>query len=491
MVNDYFAHSQDSPFASDLDVAGSSVKHCSVTLFDVIAKGKRLEASVFDVDARQARAAVEHGKYPVTTIGGTDGLATPYMCERFKRIWVTKSVFPILQPSSITDIYPQPDGYISKKTQTDIDALRARLGQLLMTRSGTIGKLTYVSRTLDNNILSDDLLRITCKNPTDAGYIYTYLKCATGNKILSTNNYGAVITHIEPEHLAAVPIPDAPSSIKARINDLIVASYELRDTSNDLIDEATRMLAEELRLPDISDFDVALFRKNAGVDTFSVRLRQLAGRADASYHVPIVNAIVEKMRENASEITTIGDPRISRKVILPGRFKRIYVGKGYGRVFIGGKQLHELDPSNKKYLSIQHHGNRIAEQLELHEGMTLITCSGTIGKVTLVGKHWEKWTASQHIIRIVPANSDVAGYISIFLASDYGRHLITRHIYGAVVDEIDDTHVSSIPIPIMKNKGVQNKINSLALLASEKRLEAFRLEQQALEIMDKEVIFAK
>lgn len=70
--------------------------------------------------------------------------------------------------------------------------------------------------------------------------------------------------------------------------------------------------------------------------------------------------------------------------------------------------------------------------------MTLITCSGTIGKVALVGKHWEEWTASQHIIRVVPADKDVAGYISVFLASDYGYPLITHYTYGSVVDEIDD-----------------------------------------------------
>lgn len=57
-------------------------------------------------------------------------------------------------------------------------------------------------------------------------------------------------------------------------------------------------------------------------------------------------------------MTTVGDPRISREVILPGRFKRVYVDEGYGRVFIGGKQLYELDPTNKKYLSNVHHGRQ-------------------------------------------------------------------------------------------------------------------------------------
>lgn len=159
-------------------------------------------------------------------------------------------------------------------------------------------------------------------------------------------------------------------------------------------------------------------------------------------------------------------------------------------MFIGGKQLWELDPTNKKYLSLTHHGDRISKQLELHENMTLITCSGTIGKVALVGKHWENWTANQHIIRVVPSSSEIAGYLNVFLASDYGNALIKRFTYGSVVDEIDANHVSQIAFPLLKNKTVQKAINDLALQANQKRYEAYKLEQQALAVMDNEVIFA-
>ena len=348
-----------------------------------------------------------------------------------------------------------------------------------------------MSRTLASKIFSHDLLRIDCRKPDEAGYIYAFLKSKIGNKILLTNSYGAVITHIEPEHLATVPIPDAPTMLKKKIHDLIVRYYELRDESNDLIDQATALLIGELKLPDIDTFDVGLYKKAAPVDTFSVRLSEMSGRLDASYHVPIVDAIIEHLKRYAEEVTTVGDPRISREVILPGRFKRVYVDEGYGRVFIGGKQLYELDPTNKKYLSNVHHGDRISRQLELHENMTLITCSGTIGKVALVGKHWENWTANQHIIRILPASEDIAGYLNIFLASDYGKALITRFTYGSVVDEIDDNHIRQIAIPLLKNHTVQKKINDLALEANEKRYQAYLLEQEALQIMDRDVIYAK
>lgn len=468
----------------------ASLKWCSVSLTDIISHGTRLEASVYDIEAKQARQLIKSGKYPLTTIGGKNGLASSYTCARFKRIWVEKSDLPIYQPSAIVDINPTPDGYISHLTKTNIEALRVKKGQVLMTCSGTIGKVSYVSDTLDNKIFSHDLLRIDGKDTIDQGYIYTYLKSKIGNKILLSNSYGAVITHIEPKHLATVPIPNASQEIKEKIHDLIIRSYKLRDESNELIEQATALLAEELCLPDIKDFKVSLYNQKAEVDTFSVKLSNLAGRIDASYHVPVVNSIIEHMAKYAAEVTTIGDSRISKDVILPPRFARIYVEEGYGRTLIGGKQIHELDPSGKKYLSNAKH-KELMNTLEVHQNTSLITRSGSIGKVALVPKQWEHWIPSDHIIRVIPANDEIAGYLNIFLASDYGYQLITHYTYGSVVDEIDDNHVRQIAIPLLKNIDVQNRINSLALLANEKRYEAYELEQQALKIMDEEVIYTK
>lgn len=466
------------------------IKWCSVNISDVFSRGKRFEASVFDVEAKRARQLVFKGRFPVTYIGGENGLTTSYTGARFKRIWLEKSDLPIYQPSSIVDIKPIPDGYISKLTQTNVEKLKVHKGQILLTCSGTIGKATYVSETLDNKIFSHDLLRINCNEPSDAGYIYTYLISKLGNKILLTNSYGAVITHIESEHLSTVPIPNPPNGIKSKINDLIVKSFALRDESNKLIDDATKLLINELKLPPIEKLELDLYDSKASVETYFVKLSNLKGRVDSSYHVPIVQSIIDCLKVNAAEVIHVGDETISKDIILPGRFKRVYVDEGFGRVFIGGKQIGELDPTNKKYLSIKKHGDRISKQLELHENMTLITCSGTIGKVALVGKHWEKWTANQHIIRVVPASIDIAGYLNIFLASDYGHALITHYTYGSVVDEIDDNHVSDIPFPLLKDKATQNKINEMALEANQKRYEAYLAEQEALRIMNEEVIFA-
>ena len=223
---------------------------------------------------------------------------------------------------------------------------------------------------------------------------------------------------------------------------------------------------------------------------YSVPLSELDNRLDASYHVPIVQAIERNFKETAKETVMVGDSRISQSVILPGRFKRIYVEEGNGIVFFGGKQIHELDPKNKKYLSRSQHGDPIKNQLTLRENMTMITCSGTIGKVTIVPKHWNGWTANQHIIRVVPANNEIAGYLYAWLASDYAYPLITRYTYGAVVNEIDDRQVSHIAIPLLPDENIQQEINNKVLEANQKRTIAYQLEQEALKIFNERVIYA-
>lgn len=491
VVNSNLAHKLDNENTIDVETNDIPLKWCSVSLSDVIFRGKRLEASVFDVEAIQALALINNGKYKTVPLYGDQGIVNKaHYGSRLKRNYVTpehENSIGFISSSEMLDIYPRPVKFMVDGEK--VHDLHVKEGTVLLSRSGTIGNVTFVNKTLSKFLVSEHAIRLECTD--NSGYVYTFLKTKIGKKLVCSNIYGAVIQQIEPAHLTMVPVPDAPKEIKERIHNLIVESFKLRDESNELIDQATTLLIDELKLPPISEFKQNNIKNSANVNAFSVKLSNLAGRADASYHLPIVDAIVNHLRKYAEEVTTVGDERISSDIILPGRFKRVYVDEGFGRVFIGGKQLWELDPTNKKYLSNSKHNTRIIKELEISENTTLITRSGTIGKVTMVPKHWEHWVTSEHIIRVVPSSSEIAGYLNVFLASDYGNVLIKRFTYGSVVDEIDDNHVSQIAIPLLKNKDVQKQINNLALEANQKRYEAFLLEQQALEIMDNEVIFAK
>ena len=469
----------------------SDFKWNTVNLQEVFETNYRLEARVYSSERRQARKDLEQCKWDIVRLGDVF-IDEAFYLGRFKRIYADKkNGVPFLLPSQITEIYPKASKFLSYRTDIDIEKTKVRKEQVLLTRSGTIGVVSYVSDTLENQSLSDDVIRIKAKEYS--GYIYAYLKSRIGRLLVETNNYGAVVKHIEPEHLQGVLIPNPPSYLKQEIHNLIEESFKLRDESNELVDSAQVLLKEALQLPPVEVLyeQAKQFDETAGVLNYSVPSREILDRLDGSYYVPVVEVIEQHIAKTAKEIVKVGDSRISQSVILPGRFKRIYVEEENGVVFFGGKQLYELDPNNKKYLSLAQHQDRIKKELTLRENMTLITCSGTIAKVNIVPQHWDGWTVNQHIIRVVPTNNEIAGYLYAWLSSDYAYPLIIRYTYGAVVDEINDKQVSAVVVPLLHDNDTQQKINDMVLEANRKRTEAYNLEQEALKALDEKVIYAR
>ncbi len=493
VVNSNLAYKQNDEDGTGAKADGTFLKWCSVSLSDVISRGKRLEASFFGVEAKQAHNIITNGKYACVPLLGENGvIEKAYYPGRFKRIYCGKeNGEAFFLPSQMTDLYPKAEKYISKLTKCDISELKLKANTLLLTRSGTIGTISLVSKTTEGKVYSDDVIRVTFKNIIDLGYSYAFLKSKIGNKVLQTNGYGSVIAHLEPEHLQETYIPNAPYEIKEKIHNFIMKSFMLRDESNKLIDQATALLIDELKLPPINKFEQNNIKNLETVNAFSVKLSNTENRADASYHLPVVNAIIKHLKKYAEEVTTIGDNRISKKIILAGVFKRTYVGEEYGYPFLGGKEITQLNPKTEKYLSKPIHKKRYEKELKVTENTILVTDRGTIGTTTLVPKHWDKYAVSQNVLKLIPANNDIAGYIYIFLNSEWGTALVRRQTYGAVVDMIDNNSLAAVEIPLLKNKSIQNQINMCALSANQKRYEAYLLEQEALKIMDEEVIYAK
>ena len=82
---------------------------------------------------------------------------------------------------------------------------------------------------MDNAVFSHDLLRLYGRGQYDVGYIYAFFNTKIGQLVLQTNNYGAIVQHIEPDKLRNIVIPNAPEEIKKQIHNLVMDSYDLRD----------------------------------------------------------------------------------------------------------------------------------------------------------------------------------------------------------------------------------------------------------------------
>lgn len=179
----------------------------------------------------------------------------------------------------------------------------------------------------------------------------------------------------------------------------------------------------------------------------------------------------------------LGIINFPKKIILAGVFKRTYVAPSAGVPFLGGRDMMCLTPKVTKFLSKSVHKKRIEKELAVYENYILISDRGTIGKVAIVPKHWNGWAVSQNVIKVIPSDSSIAGYLYAFLSTSHAHKLLLRTTYGAVVDMIDDNNVATIPIPILKNKFIMQQINDDVLKSNDLRYQAHLKEQEALGIM--------
>jgi hypothetical protein len=91
-----------------------------------------------------------------------------------------------------------------------IEAIRVRRGDILITRSGSVGRVAWVGARLDGAIVSDDMIRVRIADERRRLYALRYLQSRAAQDQMLLGEYGAIQQHLEPEHVAAllVPLPD-------------------------------------------------------------------------------------------------------------------------------------------------------------------------------------------------------------------------------------------------------------------------------------------
>lgn len=485
MVN-FAARELEKERIDKVDFPKEDISWSGVSLSEVLERDNRLEASTFNINRDHAIQLLKNSKYELALLGTNEfGFKDCFYGPRAKRNYLTNidsTSIGFLGSSEMLDIFPNPVKFVSPDNPM-VDSLSLTEGTILISRSGTIGNITFVNKSLSKFLVSEHAIRLVMNE--FPGFVYTYLKTDVAQNLLHAEKFGSVILEIEPEALKNMLIPNPPVLIKQKIHDLIIDSYCKRDESNDLIDEATRLLIDALELPPMDDMEKEAFSYSEEISSFPVKLSELNGRLEGNYHTTVV-PIIEKYLSKNAELFRLRDKKITDKIILAGVFKRNYVQKGQGYPFIGGKEITQLSPKTDKYLSYITHKKRYEKELRVKENWILATDRGTIGKVVIVPKHMENMAISQNVLKIAP--KIYPGYIYCFLNSDYGQLLIKRQSYGSVVNMIDNSCMGDVQVPILKNRKIVEKIDSLVLKANELRYEAYKQEQKAINIMNNDVL---
>lgn len=111
-----------------------------------------------------------------------------------------------------------------------IDKLYVERGMILITDSGTVGRVVYATAYHHGAIGTNNLIRVVIEDEILRGYVYQFLLSKLGQHQLRANIYGAIVDHIEPDDVKKifVPIPKDEALLRA-IGEPMVRCMDLQE----------------------------------------------------------------------------------------------------------------------------------------------------------------------------------------------------------------------------------------------------------------------
>lgn len=162
----------------------------------------------------------------VLTIGERDDfeihrlgdLANVYNGPRFKRPYADLGVTsgPTIRKyftgTALTQLNSDNVKYLdtakaTSQVKKQLEALTIYKGYILVSDSGTLGRVTYALSQHDGHVATNNLIRVVVSDPYLRGYIYEFLKSDLGQSLMLKNAYGTNQEHLEPDVIAEIPIP--------------------------------------------------------------------------------------------------------------------------------------------------------------------------------------------------------------------------------------------------------------------------------------------
>lgn len=142
-------------------------------------------------------------------------------------------------------------------------------------------------------------------------------------------------------------------------------------------------------------------------------------------------------------------------VIGFGPFKRFYIeNPEFGVPLISSSEMMEVNPTCEGYISKELHKNYHNYLVE--KGWLLVSCSGTLGNVTIVDNRLKGYAVSQHALRVIPKEAKYRGYLYTYLSSEIGQTEVKGKKSGAVIDEIYEDDLLHLKIPVVDELIVEN-----------------------------------
>ncbi|AJY71290.1 hypothetical protein RW64_17895 [Geobacter sulfurreducens] len=445
--------------------------------------GRRLDCGPYMSGAVEAKELLKkHRTEPLRdlTTGHNDGI---FNGPRFPRIYVDDLAngVPFLGSTDILDADLSYVSLLSKKQVDGNPALVIDEGWTLITCSGTIGRMSFARSDMKGMAGSQHFMRVApAIEKIRPGYLYAYLSSRFGVPIVVSGTYGAIIQHIEPHHIADLPVPRL-GEIEIRAHDLIFQAANAHVESIEFRQRAGALVNEICRFPQRLAPAARVFAYSSASSSSVLR------RLDATFHNPIAQKAEELViAENGIALSSAGVLGFESN-----RMKQVFVEEGYGTPFITSGGIFSKTITPERYLRNQLLGED--ETWRINEYDTLVARSGQVGGIIGRGvwadSRLDGFAASPHILRLRPTSEEFPpGYVYAFLClTDVGYQLLARTAAGSSIPFLPLDAVLEIKIPTTPSLQQRQEIDELVKRSGELRKQSQELEKEAVALVERAI----
>ena len=390
---------------------------------------------------------------------------------------------PFLTTSSLLQADLSKLSLLSKKDaqSRQLSFLEIKPEMILITCSGSIGRMAYARADMEGVWSNQDIMKVLPDpNSIKSGYLYAYLCSRFGVPMIASGTYGAIIQHIEPQHIANLPVPRLGEA-EADAHDLIQRAADAQVKSGKILKQAGALVNDICGFPEKLASAARIFAYS------SAKSSNILRRLDATFHNPVAQQ-AEAITIAANGIA-LSDAGVSG--FESNRMKQVFVEEKYGTPFITSGGIFSKTIRPERYLKNQLLGEE--ESWRINEYDTLIARSGQVGGIIGRGvwadTRLDGFAASPHILRLRPTNNEFPpGYVYAFLClTDVGYQLLARTAAGSSIPFLPLDAVLEIKIPTTPLPQQRREIDDLVKRAGELRKKSQKLEIEAIALVERTI----
>jgi len=226
---------------------GSAVACWETSLASIYSNSdRRLDASHYDPKTQESLQVLKDSGHRLTSLAD---LATVYLPSQFVRIWAKDRRFGIpyvnatdLMSLMSLGVTSSETRFLSRETDVDFDDLVIREGYLLVSCSGTIGRVFYVPPRLDGWVATHDIIRVVPGPDVPIGYLHAFLTSELAQRQILGHTHGGQIDHITEVQLGATKIPILSSQSMESIHQITISALNCREQALSSLSDVTNVL---------------------------------------------------------------------------------------------------------------------------------------------------------------------------------------------------------------------------------------------------------